>query len=250
MSIWTSKPVALAVALLLAGCGGGGIGGGGSFSAPARTVVTADQIVVAGPEGYCVDPTSTRDAGDTAFVLLGNCAAIRNSRRAAQPNVPSVLTAAISGPGQPGRISSNLDSMDAFFRSENGLELLSRSEDPTTVTVLDTAIEGDVFYLNARDTSDGPIDGVQEEYWRAYLDIGSRIATLSVLGVEGQSSGAAQNQDVLRTFVRVVQASNSGAPIVDARPVADPQPQFQSPPPASVETRPLWNIGLFRRIFG
>ncbi len=252
MSTWTSKTLLLVAALGLGGCGGGvGLGGGGfgGNAAPRAATVTADAIVVTGPEGYCVDPTSTRDAGDTAFVLLGNCAAIRNSRRAAQPQVPSVLTAAISGPGQPGRIGNNLSDMDAFFRSESGLTLLSRSQDASTVTLLDTAIEGDVFYVHARDTSEGPIDGVQDEYWRAYMDVGSRIATLSVLGVEGHSLSAAQNQATLARFVQVMLAANSGAPVSTADPVQT-APAPQPSPAPSTTTRPLFNIGLFRRILG
>jgi hypothetical protein len=42
-------------------------------------------LVITGPRGFCVDESATRAENDTAFVLLGNCAAISESRRAASP---------------------------------------------------------------------------------------------------------------------------------------------------------------------
>ena len=91
-------------------------------------------IAITGPAGYCVDPTATRDTGDTGFVLLGNCAAIANSRRAAQPATPAVLTAAVSPLGR-GPLADSLDELDAFFRSDDGRRLISRSGEAATVTV-------------------------------------------------------------------------------------------------------------------
>lgn len=241
MSTWTSSTLLLAAALIIAGCGGGGISlPGGSANAPANVSVTSDMIVVTGPAGFCVDPASTRDQGDTAFVLLGNCAAIANSRDAPQPAVPALLTAAISAAGLGGEISANIPDLDTFFRSPEGRRLLSRTQDAVTVEVLATATEGDVFYLQARDTSDGPVDGVQRDYWRAYLDIGSRIATLSVLGLEDREVSDAQSRATLRQFVDALRAANApGTAVVAPR------------PPGSLATGgPIWNIGLFRRIFG
>jgi hypothetical protein len=68
---------ALAALALLPGCIGG-LGGGGTGGAPAQAVVTSDLIVITGPRGFCVDESATRAENDTAFVLLGNCAAISN----------------------------------------------------------------------------------------------------------------------------------------------------------------------------
>lgn len=250
MSTPTSKAGLLALVLALSGCigGAGGTGGGGVFSGGAArdVTVTSDRIVVAGPEGFCVDPTATRQSGDTGFVLLGNCAAISNSRRDAQPAVPAVLTAAISGPGQTDRIADNLGGMEAFFRSAEGRELLSRSGRADAVTVLDTGISGDAFLLHAEDRSAGAIDGVQSDYWRAYLDVGNRIATLSVLGLEGQALSPAQSQNTLNAFIAAVERANS-APMADRPPPAPAESPRAAPSGGGGQ---LWNIGLFRRILG
>lgn len=237
--------VAACLVLTLSACGGAGFGPRAA-PAPAQVTVTTDRIVVTGPEGFCVDPTATRDSGDTGFAVLGNCAAIANSRRALQPASPAVLTAAISAPSQDGRLADSLAELDGFFRSQEGLAVLSRAGDPDTVTVLETATEGEAFFLHASDSSEGAIEGVQPDYWRAYLDVGPRIATLSVLALEDRALGREDSLAILRGFVAAVQTANRadpGAPVT----VAPAQAAPQNPAPA---TGPLWNVGLFRRIFG
>ncbi|MBY6201645.1 hypothetical protein KUV65_09750 [Maritalea mobilis] len=236
------RPAALGLfCLALAGC----VGGLGA-SAPREAIVTQSAIIVTGPEGFCVDETATRDDGATAFVLLGNCAAISSSRRADQPSVPAVLTAAISAPSDEGAIADSLGELDAFFRSEQGLALLSRSQDPETVTVLDTRIEGDMFLLHASDVSAGSVEGVQRDYWRAYLDLGQRITTLSVLALEDREVSEAESLATLRAFAGAVQAANAG--LGDTAPIVAPAVPVEAvqPPPSGG----LFNVGLFRRIFG
>jgi hypothetical protein len=229
--------------LVLAGCSGG-LGGFGP-SAPRQALVTQSAIVVTGPEGFCVDETATRDDGATAFVLLGNCAAISNSRRADQPSVPAVLTAAISAPSDDGSIAESLPELDSFFRSEQGRALVSRTQEAATVTILDTRAQENMFLLHASDASAGPVEGVQHDYWRAYLDLGPRIATLSVLALEDREVSEAESLATLRAFAGAVQAANSGTG--DVAPIVAPVVPVQAvdPPPRGG----LFNIGLFRRIF-
>lgn len=246
MSTWTSelrRAALFGAALFLAGCGGAGpwTGGGSATPAQTRVAVTTDAVVVTGPAGFCVDPQATRDRGDTAFVLLGNCAAITNSRRAGQPEQPALLTASISEPSDAGSLRESIPGLDEFFRSDQGRQLLSRNQDPASVEILDSFHQGDVFFLHARDTSEGVIDGVGDEYWRAYMDVGTRIATLSVLGLQDQPISDQGSLATLRAFVGAVDGANSGAaatPVV--APVAVPPRQ---------QSGALWNIGLFRRIF-
>jgi len=244
-----SMPIfkAVAAALLCLGLSAcvGGVGGGG---AAREVAVTSDRVTVTGPDGYCIDPTATRDGGDTGFALLGNCAVLAASRFAAQPTVPAVLTAAVSAPGDAGEISGNLSALDAFFRSDEGLRLLSRSQDGSTVTILDTAIEGDVFLLHARDTSAGVIDAVSDTYWRAYMDIGRRIATLTVLARADRPISEAQSLSTLRQFVGAMRAANAD---ISADPAATPQdPVAASPASAPNSNQGLWNFNPFRRILG
>lgn len=236
---------------LLAGCGGGFLLDAGA-NAPTQVAVTQDLVVVTGPEGYCVDPTATRNSEDTGFVLLGNCAAIANSRRVVQPATPAVLTAAVAAPSGGGRLADSMADLDAFFRSEDGLRLISRAGDPASVTILETQIEGETFLLHATDTSAGAIDGVQPDYWRAYLDIGNRLATLSVIALEDRALSREESLETLRGFVAAVRQANV-PPALGSDPQAiPPVPAAPVTPPASVppEGRRLFNIGLIRRILG
>ncbi|MDG4646884.1 hypothetical protein P6F26_00375 [Roseibacterium sp. SDUM158017] len=221
---------------LLAAC----VGGGGTGGAPAEAVVTSDLVVISGPHGFCVDETATRAEGDTAFVLLGNCAAISNSRRADQPESPVVLSAAISEASDAGSISESVADLDTYFRSEDGRRLLSRSQDAASVTVIDTRTDGDVFLLHASDASPGAMPGVSDDYWRAYFDLGPRIATLSVFALEDRGVTAEESLAVLGAFAQSVRAANIAPEATSALPEEDP---------AAYTARPRGGVfsGFFRR---
>lgn len=218
---------------LLAAC----VNLGGGEDAPRQVQVTSDLVTITGPRGFCVDPTATQNAGDTGFVLLGNCAAISGSARSGQPDVPAVLTAAVSAPSVGTSLTANLDALDAFFRSEDGRALLSRSNDADSVQIFETCTQSGMFLLHARDTSAGDMAGVATDYWRAYMDIGSRLATLSVLALEDAEVSDAQSLATLTQFSAAVQGAN---PTIGAADL--PQGVNEAP------TTPF-RTGPFRRIF-
>lgn len=249
MSIWTSRALVLTL-VLVAACGRMGVGPSGS--APVRAVpVTSDMVTVTGPEGFCVDPESTRDNGSTAFVLLGNCAVISDRRSAGQPSVQAILTASLSEADASQTLRGAIPDLSAFFVSEEGRQLLSRAGEAETVEVLDSFHQGDVFYLRARDSSASEIQNVSADYWRSYLDVGDRIATLTVLGQEDSPIPADTSLQTLRAFTQAVQDANASgaAPVQAAAPVAAPAPASAAPPPVQPRGT-LWNVGLFRRIMG
>ncbi|MEJ6393095.1 hypothetical protein V8J82_07510 [Gymnodinialimonas sp. 2305UL16-5] len=226
--------------LALAGCVGGG---GGSAEAPRAVQVTSDLVTITGPRGYCVDPAATQNFNDTGFVLLGNCAAISGSIRAPQPQLPAILTAAVAGPSEGANLSENLDALDGFFRSEEGQRLLSRSGDPASVEILDTGTRGDIFLIHARDTSPGALPGVAQDYWRVYLDVGPRLATLSLFALADTQIDGDDAFATLTRFAAIVSDANrpGAAP---AAPGAAELPQ--SPPDPSERPFPE---GVFARIF-
>jgi hypothetical protein len=124
-----------------------------------------------------------------------------------------VLTAAVSDASDAGSIAESIGDLDGYFRSDEGRALLSRTQDAETVTVLETDAVGDMFLLHASDTSAGAVEGVVPDYWRAYFDLGPRIATLSVLAMEGEgvtredSLGALRG--IRRSPVRTGQSSDA-----------------------------------------
>lgn len=238
MSMRISKTLDPLVFLALAGCVGG-LGGGSD--APRQVQLTASAVTITGPRGFCVDPTATRNSSDTGFAVLGNCAAISGSARAGQPDVPVVLTAAVSEPSTGTSLTANLDALDAFFRSSEGRTLLSRSGDADSVQILSTRTQGGMFLLHARDTSAGNMGGVAQDYWRAYMDIGPRLATLSVLSLDEADVTDTQALDTLTRFAAAVQGANpAGARAANAADL-----------PQAVDEAPATPFlpGLFRRIF-
>jgi hypothetical protein len=253
MSIWTSRAntAALMLTALVTACGGvGPLRNLRSQGPPPmrQIAVTSDQIIVTGPQGFCVDPTSTDDRVDTAFVLMGNCAVISNRRNEAQPQVQAVLTASVSEADLGTTLRESIPEMDRFFQSEDGRQLLSRAGDADSVEILDSFFQGDVYFLHARDTSASEIADVTEVYWRSYLDVGPRIATLTVLETEATAIGAEDSLATLQDFTNAVIAANTGAdqPPLAALPPAARVVQPAAPPQTSDGT--LWNVGLFRRI--
>ncbi len=217
-SIWTfdipslTKPLLVASALL-AGCAGlPNLTGG---RAPEKLAVAQGSIVVAGPPGYCVDGAATRDSEDGAFVLLGSCASIANSARAAVPQVPAVLTVSVSALGDVD-IAASMDRLAAYFDSDRGRAALARDGKADSIEVLTTARRDQAFIIRASDSSPAGIEGLEKDYWRALFNIRGRIVTLTVIAFEAKPMSEAAGRAVLEAFVRRIMLENPPAPKVDA----------------------------------
>jgi hypothetical protein len=228
---------AMAIVMALAGCVDGFSLGGAVHDAPRQVQVTSDAVTITGPRGFCVDPTATRNSNDTGFVLLGNCAAISGSARARQPDISAVLTAAISAPSSGASLTANLEALEVFFLSEDGRALLSRSGEAASVQILDTRVEQGMFLLHARDTSAGDVVGVASDYWRAYMEIGARLASLSVLALEDAEVSDMQALETLTRFAAAVQTANRGSGAAE------------EPQAGDEELTPPFRRRLFQRIF-
>jgi hypothetical protein len=108
--------------------------------------------------------------------------------------------------------------------------------------VIETLVEADQFLIHASDTSTGAMEGVAQDYWRAYFDMGSRIATLSVFALEGETVSREDSLGALRGFVQSVRLANACGRRTCCRSAA---PDDRSAPPRGG----LFNVGLFRRVF-
>ena len=227
---------------------GGLFGARGTQSA----TVTQNQIVIAAPDGFCVDTTATQNELTTGFVLFGSCAAITGNTRAASPAAPAILTASVGdNPGTA--VATRLAEMDAFLRSDAGRAALSRSGTSDTVEVLDSFAQDDVLYLRARDTSPARDPEMAPEYWRAFFDAKGALITLSVVGTRSAPMPPQTGLDVLQDFTRIVRSRNG---VITAPPPVATAPAQSAPPPAAAPAPPvpvwggLGNVGLFRRLLG
>lgn len=270
MCTWTSKVWAVVAISTLAACGGGG-GGTGLTSLVSRAAgpeaqssvaVAADQVVIAGPSGFCVDPDSSQTSAAVPFVMLGNCATISGNSRATQPDVKAVLTASVGPPDSGGAIAGASAEMDRYFRSDEGRRTLSRDGDAATVQVLDSFEEAGIFYLRSSDTSAAPFPDVSEDQWRAYMEVNGRLVSAAVLGFKDAPMEAGRERALIQDFareIRVKSIEGAAATPVAAIPAAVAPTPAAAPEPtrapsgdtaAPSGTGGLRGIGLFRRLLG
>lgn len=169
-----------------------------------EATVTRNKVRLTAPEGFCVDPVSTKSTRAQAFVVFGNCASITGNTDEPQPWVPAVVTATVtsSGLSGDGAVAPQVANLNAFFRTADGKTALSRAGDPATVTILEGFAERGALMLRVKDTSPASFDGAQDSYWRAYFDAGSSVVAVSVIGVAKTPVSAAEGLDTLRGFVK------------------------------------------------
>lgn len=172
--------------------------------APRHVQVSAKKVVIAGPRGFCVDPTQTRDKTKSAFVLLGSCRAISNSPLKAKPQVPAILVATVSGKTKSAPISSSTQTLERFFKSTEGRAALSRDSRADTVKVIETLSEGDIFYIHASDSSKDTLAGAGDEYWRALFNVKNRIVSASVIGLQEQPISSEAGLKTLKDFIKAI----------------------------------------------
>ncbi len=204
--------IALASLMVLTGCAGTGGGFALTKPAPEQIRVANKEVLIAGPKGFCIDPTETQDADGSAFVLLGSCAAIANSRSKPHPKVPAILTATVSRKSTNPPITGSMPALAEFFTSKAGRAALSRDGNADTVEVVKTLDRDGVFYIRARDSSSDILAGAADEYWRALFDVNGRIVSASVFGLREHPIASVKGFEVLQGFTKRIRTENTAGP--------------------------------------
>lgn len=194
---------------------GNGTTGGGNLklalpkAAPEQVSVSGKEVVIAGPHGFCVDPTETKDKVKSAFVLLGSCAAISNVPIKPRPEIPAILMATVSAKTDSAPIATSMDALSRFFESDAGRAALSRDGKAETVEVIETLGRGGAFYIHARDSSTDTLTGAGAEYWRALFNVKGRIISASVVGLEKHPISTTEGFDTLGAFADRIKTLNA-----------------------------------------
>ncbi|MFC7705839.1 hypothetical protein ACFQXB_16785 [Plastorhodobacter daqingensis] len=204
-----SRALVLAAAVGLSGCMEG-VPQAASVDVPARVAVAEGLIIVAGPRGYCVDLGASRDTAEGALVVLGSCAAIAQDPALPQPDMAAVLTAAVSAPGRGMKVRESAAALGQYFRSDGGRAALARSGRAADVTILEDFSRGGAYYLRLRDVGAAPGPAFEPDYWRALIDIGDRIITLSVLAPKGRPISRDDGLETLSGFLQRILSENRG----------------------------------------
>lgn len=184
-------------------------------AAPEQLRVSSKEVVIAGPYGFCIDPTETKDKAKSAFVVLGSCAAISNIPIKPQPNVPALLMVTVSDKTKSAPISDSASALEKFFKSSAGRAALSRDGKAETVEVIETLERDGAFYIHARDSSTDTLAGAGDEYWRALFNIKGRIISASVVGLKAHPFSTEAGFETLGRFadkIRTVNAADVVAP--------------------------------------
>ena len=168
-------------------------------------LVSGNGVTVVGPDGYCVDPGSSRERATGSFVVLGSCATLSGAVNG--PGKPAVLTALVSPPSDPALVPSVAE-LERFFRSDAGQAALAHDGRAPSVTLLQIDARDPVLFLKLRDTSaDRPVD-LSDRSWRAILPLRGRLVALSVAGHDDLPLSDADMRRTLDRFVAAMRGAN------------------------------------------
>lgn len=219
MSIWISKSLLGAAALMaLAACQMTDPPPS-RFSGPppARMGVAGEQVIVAGPRGFCIDREVSRDAqGGAALAVLSACRGLGGGLLGPAPSQSAVLTAAVAAKGRLIDIDAAAAGLDRYFQSDRGRAALSRSGKAATIRIREGFAENGAFLLYLTDSTAFSWGAVQPEYWRALLQVGGRMVTVAVLAVPESPLSRDAGLSLLREFIASLRNATATAAIPKA----------------------------------
>jgi hypothetical protein len=200
------------------------------YNAPQRLSVAGGAVVVAGPEGYCVDRPASRNAEAGAFVLVASCAALSRKSNAPRPRVPALLTASVTGAPPAGAdLARQVARMKAFFASAEGRAALARDGRAESIEIIQMFARDGAFLIHARDASAGAAPALGPEYWRAIFEVNGRMVTASVAAFADRPISDDAGQATLTLFVARIRAESAAAAAAAAA-GAEPQAARQARP--------------------
>lgn len=172
-----------------------------------RVAVQEGAVTLRAPDGFCVDPGSTRDEPEGAFVLWGSCAAIGGDARAPKPAQKALLSATI-GPESPDPVETAFDSYERFFKTRAGRAALARSGKAQDVEILAVKREEQRLLLKISDHSAPTTAPVDPVYWREITGVRGHVSALSVLPLAGSGLPDETQLDLLSAFDETIREAN------------------------------------------
>ncbi|WP_417207897.1 dihydroxy-acid dehydratase [Antarctobacter sp.] len=168
----------------------GGPAGGPRKPPLARVSLAGGDVVVAGPDGYCIDPSTRRTAPERGFALIASCH-ILSGGRAGRPVVPMLVTVTV-GPRGDG---PDLPTPKALAQVANAKLLASKTASDRVVAHLGSG--GDIMF-----------DGSDPRYWRAAFLQGDRLVGLALYAPRGSALAGEQGAAMIsRVRDRIAQLS-------------------------------------------
>lgn len=209
MPILTKPRLLLALLPFLAAC---------SFS-PTEGIMRARvvdaggvDVVVAGPQGFCIDERLVDEARQGAFIFLSDCAANPGDGPSiARVPISAVLTASISNKGLPGaeeNMGAALAQLQSFLETPFGQLTLSKSRNPATLNVISITRSDNAVYAFVEDRTPTTHTGESPRFWRAFTEVNGRLAALSATGYNAADADQERVKAILEGFVAALHAAN------------------------------------------
>lgn len=186
---------------------------------PTQLAVAEGVVVVAGPEGYCVDTSVSKDRRNSSFVLLASCASVTGTSDAFVPQTNALLTATVGGAGTAG-VFGEASAMQAYVGSPAGRAALSRNGKADGVVIEDSFMTGNTFIVQTRDTSGSGSEELGERSWRAFFDQGDRTVAATVISLAATPITADSGLALLDRFVSEVREKSGGSAAVGQAAIA------------------------------
>ncbi|MCO6383745.1 hypothetical protein [Oceanicola sp. 502str15] len=216
-----ARLLAALLALSLAGCEGVELpgvkpavqaGAQAPGGAPARSVppkpptqIAVAGVVVAAPEGYCID-TRARKGN---FVLLAACSAISQSPEHPAPGRMGLLSATVGKRGSADT-ALNPDQLAAYFRSAAGRATLSYAGDASTVTITGAEARDGVFYLALLDRAAPPQPELGPARWRALFTVNGRLVSVILHSLKEDRISRDGGMALISRFATRIRAASAG----------------------------------------
>ena len=169
-------------------------------------------VVITGPDGFCIDERLVDEARVGAFIFLSDCAANPGEGPSiARVPISTVLTASISNKGLPGSEESMpaaLTQLKSFLETPFGQLTLSKSRNPETLNVISITRTDNAVYAFVEDRTPTTHTGESPRFWRAFTEVNGRLAALSATGYNAADADQAPTKAVLEAFVAALHAAN------------------------------------------
>jgi hypothetical protein len=182
--------------------------GSAAKDAPTSVRLFSSAFTITAPNGFCIDTASMKDAPDSGFVLMADCAPLRGKKSTDDLSKSAVLTVAISAPLESAD-SVTPTAMERFFETPQGQTTLSRSGDPSSVSVDFSSLSDDVLMLHTFDSSPAIMNGLDGDDWRAFTVIKGRLVTLTAARFSGAPKPNPSAKALVTALVRRVQVENA-----------------------------------------
>jgi len=179
------------------------------------TVKTAGaDVVIAGPEGFCIDERTTDQSRAGAFVFLSDCAMTENAGPTiARVPISAVLTASVSNSGLPGierGRETALADLQGFLETPIGQASLGKSGNVLTISVLSITRTENAVIAFIEDTTITTTTAESPRFWRAFTEVGGRLVALSATGYNRSDPEQARIEQIILAFINSLQAANAG----------------------------------------